>query len=128
MFKCFFQKALRILGAGKLLPKVVQPEAGVNTLQENAARLRVSFQDQDALRTCVSCAESGPHSRRSAPNDDNIVFPFHPSKHGIIFQQVGQGLRIRDIVDTYNINFGIIDAASYKIAADAAEAVNTNSD
>jgi len=68
------QKPLGVLRPGELFAKVVEPEAGMDALEQDAADLRLAVEDQDPLRARVARAECRAHSGRPAADHDHVVF------------------------------------------------------
>jgi hypothetical protein len=54
-------------------------------------------------------------------------FALEGSEDGVVFQQVGQGLGVRDVVDGRVLDGGVIDGCSKHVPADAAESVDADS-
>ena len=65
--------SLRVARAGQLFLEVMQAEAVVDALLENAARFAVAFEDEDFLRAVFPSAVCGRKTCRAAADDDNII-------------------------------------------------------
>src|SRR5437879_2325373 len=67
---------------------------------------------------------------RLAADIDGVRFDFdvllESAENGIVFQQVGQGLRIGQIIDRHEFDILSMQTRSDYIPADAAKAVNSN--
>ena len=68
---------LRVAGAGQFFFEMVQAEAVVNALLQNAACLAVALQHENFLRAVLLGAERRRKSRRAAANDDDVVHVAH---------------------------------------------------
>ena len=81
MFRCdLIDESLGIYRAGQLLRKGVESEAVVDALVEDAAELRVPFQNQDVPAARVVRGNRRGKARRAAADDEHVdLFHFVPS-------------------------------------------------
>jgi hypothetical protein len=67
------QEALRVLRPGEFLAEVVDPEPGMDALEQDPADLGLAVQDQDPFRARVARAQGRAHAGGTAADHDHVV-------------------------------------------------------
>jgi hypothetical protein len=71
------QEALRVLRPGELLAEVVDPEPGMDALEQDPTDLGFAVQDQDPFRARVARAQRRAHASGTAADYDHVVPALH---------------------------------------------------
>ena len=76
-FNYLFGISCGIFRTGQLFPKPMQTKTAVNTLEQDAAQLRFSFQNQDIVHCNAIFCRCNRRCKPGRPAADNHQFPFH---------------------------------------------------
>jgi hypothetical protein len=122
---------LRRRGDNHLLRARLEVLTGLGAIGEEAAALEHQV-DPERLPGQLGGIALGQHLDGACAHLEAAVLRLHVvgerAVHGVVLQEVGQGLRVRDVVDRDEVELRLAECRAEYVAADTSETVDADTD